>query len=388
MINHRIGTKNRLLNFPKAKASLSGGRPDWFLIFLVFGIMIFGLVMLSSASSVDSYKQYGDTYYLFKHQIIFGLLPGLFLFFLLAKIDYRTWEKRTVLLFAVSIILLILVFIPGLSLTHGSAKSWIKIAGSSFQPAEFVKLLLILSLAGWFSYRGKAMNEDFWNGLVPFTVMFGLVALLIVAQPDFGTLLVVGTIALAIYFAAGAKIKHMIGLVVAGMVGAGFLFAQAPYRIARLMIFLHPELDPQGTGYHINQALLAIGSGGIFGLGFGQSQQKFAYLPEVMGDSIFAIVSEELGFIFAMALVVAFLVLAWRGFKLAMATTDDYARFIVVGIITWFIFQSFYNIAAIVGLMPLTGIPLPFVSYGGTALFSNLAAFGILINISKHYQIK
>ncbi|MFA5021470.1 MAG: putative lipid II flippase FtsW [Patescibacteria group bacterium] len=359
------------------------GLPDYFLLSVIFGIVLFGLVMLSSASSVESYRRFNDTYYLFKHQALFGLLPGLILFFFFYKFDYHKLEKHTVKFFAASIILLILVFIPGIGLSHGQAKSWLNLGFTSVQPTEVVKLLLILSLAGWFSYRGKEMNKDFWNGLVPFTVMLGLVSLLIILEPDFGTLLVIATIALAVYFSAGASLMHIFSLGLAGLAGIGLLFTMAPYRLARLTIFLNPGLDPQGTGYHISQALLAIGSGGWLGLGFGQSQQKFAYLPEVIGDSIFAVISEELGFLFAAALVIAFLVLAWRGFKLAQSAPDDYARYIVVGIISWFVFQAFINIAAIVGLMPLTGVPLPFISYGGTALAAALGAAGILANISR-----
>ncbi len=253
----------------------------------------------------------------------------------------------------------------------------------SFQPAEIVKLLLILGFAGWFSYRGKEQNQDFWNGLVPFAVILGLVSLLVVLQPDLGTLIIIASISLAIYFTAGAKLTHILGLILCGLGAFGVLIIQAPYRAARIMTFINPQFDPQGVGYQVNQAFLAIGSGGWFGLGFGQSRQKFAYLPEVMGDSIFAIIAEELGFIFVVALIALFILLAWRGLKLAQAVSDDYARFIVIGIISWFVLQAFFNIAAMVGLMPLTGIPLPFISYGGTALAASLAGVGILANISR-----
>jgi len=381
MRRFKLKRQNRLTRFFKKDKFMA--RPDYFLLGLVFIIAIFGLFMLSSASSVESFRRFGSTYYLFWHQLSRGFLPGLFFFFLLAKIDYRFWERFSVWFFIVSLIILALVFIPGLGATYGKAKSWINIAGLSFQPAELVKLLLILSLAGWFSYRGKERNADFWNGLIPFTIMLGLVSLLIILQPDIGTLMIVAVIALIVYFIAGAKLIHLAGLVLAGLGGFGILIAQAPYRAARLMTFLHPEIDPQGIGYHINQAFLAIGSGGWFGLGFGQSRQKFAYLPEVMSDSIFAVIAEELGFVFTAALVILFLLLAWRGLRLARLTEDDYARYIVVGIISWFTFQAFFNIAAMIGLMPLTGIPLPFISYGGTALASSMAAAGILINISR-----
>ncbi len=383
MRNFRLRKKNKFLKI--FKTSLGLNKPDYFLLGIFGLIVTFGLIMLSSASNVESFRRFGDSYYLFRHQLINGLLPGLILFFILSKIDYRRLEKFSVLFFVVSLTLLILVFIPGIGSSHdGPAKSWINIGSFfSFQPAEIVKLFLILSLAGWFSYRGEEKNSDFWNGLVPFALALGLVSLLIVLQPDLGTLVVVMAISLVIYFIAGARLRHIFSLLLVGLGGFGILVAQAPYRAARLMTFLYPELDPQGIGYHINQAFLAVGSGGFFGLGFGQSRQKFAYLPEVMGDSIFAVIAEELGFIFVAAFIILFLFLAWRGLKLAKAINNDYGRLVIFGIISWFTLQTFFNIAAMIGLMPLTGIPLPFVSYGGTALAACLAGAGILVNISR-----
>jgi len=359
------------------------GRPDYFLIGLIFVLIIFGLIALSSASSVESFRKYGNIYHLFWRQVLRGFLPGMVLFFLLAKIDYKKWERYTVWFFVISIVLLLLVFMPGLGVSYSPAKSWINLRIFSFQPAEIVKLLLIMSLAGWFSYRGREMNRDLWNGLLPFAVMVGLISLLIILQPDLGTLVVLATIAVAVYFVAGASLLHLFLLLLGGIVSLALLILAAPYRLARLTIFLHPELDPQGIGYHINQAFLAVGSGGWLGLGFGQSRQKFAYLPEVIGDSIFAIIAEELGFFIAAALIVTFMVLVWRGFQLAAATDDDYGKFVAAGIISWYFFQAFYNIGAMIGLLPLTGVPLPFISYGGTAMMSGMAAAGILANISS-----
>ncbi|MFA6215892.1 MAG: putative peptidoglycan glycosyltransferase FtsW [Patescibacteria group bacterium] len=361
------------------------GKPDYFLLGIFGLITVFGLIMLSSASAVESYRNFGSTYYLFWHQVVSGFIPGVAFFFVFAAIPYRRLEKYTVWFFIISLILLLLVFLPGIGSNNGSsAKSWINVFGLfSFQPAEIVKLFLILGLAGWFSYRGRELNNDFWNGLVPFAVILGLISLLVVMQPDLGTLIIIVSISLAVYFTAGARFTHILWLILGGLAAFGILVIQAPYRAARLLTFLNPKIDPQGIGYHINQAFLAIGSGGFFGLGFGQSRQKFAYLPEVMGDSIFAIIAEELGFIFAVALIGLFILLAWRGLKLAQAVSDDYARFVIIGITSWFVLQAFFNIAAMIGLMPLTGIPLPFVSYGGTALAASLAAVGILANISR-----
>jgi cell division protein FtsW len=373
--------RNNLNHFFKSRSSVA--KPDWFLVILIFTIIVFGLAMLSSASSVKSFKEYGSTYYLFWHQVTRGFIPGLLLFLFFYKVDYRKLEKYSIWFFLASVILLFLVFVPGLKANFSSAQSWISLFGYAFQPSEIVKLLLILSLAGWFSYRGREKNADFWNGLLPFIFMLAAISGLIILQPDLGTLVVIVTIALVVYFIAGARIRHLISLILLGLGGFGILIARAPYRAQRLMTFLHPELDPQGIGYHINQAFLAIGSGGWLGLGFGQSRQKFAYLPEVIGDSIFAVMAEELGFIFAVVLVIAFLLLAWRGFILMNQTNNDYGRLIIVGIVAWITFQAFYNIGAMVGLLPLTGIPLPFISYGGSALLASMAAAGILANISR-----
>jgi len=198
--------------------------------------------------------------------------------------------------------------------------------------------------------------------------------------------MVLTAIAISVYFLAGARFGHLALLGLGGICGVIVLLFSATYRLKRLLTFIDPSLDPQNAGYQINQALIAVGSGGWFGLGFGQSRQKFAYLPEVIGDSIFAVISEEIGFIFACAIVFAFLLLAWRGFKVYQGINDDYGKYVVAGIIVWFVFQAFFNIAAIIGLMPLTGLTLPFISYGGTSLAATMAAAGILVNISSQIQ--
>jgi len=375
-------SKNLIKNFFKVDKTV--GPPDRVLMVTSIIIIVFGLAMLSSASAIESFRRFNDNYYLFFHQFFRGFVPGLVLFFFFLNFDYRRLRKYTVHFYVVAVILLILVFVPGLSADYSSAKSWINIFGLSFQPSEVVKLLFILTLAGWFADRGIESNRDFWNGLVPFGILLGIISGLILLQPDLGTLIVVAIIAFMIYFMAGGRIKHIIGFGLLCSGAGAIMIARAPYRAARLMTFLHPELDPQGIGYHINQAFLAIGAGGFWGLGFGQSRQKFAYLPEVIGDSIFAVIAEEVGFIFSALLIILFLIIFLRGLKIIQGIDDEYGKYIIIGVITWITFQAFLNIAAMVGLMPLTGIPLPFVSYGGTALMSLLSALGILLNVSKH----
>ena len=360
-------------------------KPDYVFLGLIGVIVIFGLIMLSSASSAVAYEKFGDNYWYLKHQIIFGLLPGIAAFFLTARFDYRRWKKYALPLLIASVVLLLLVFIPGLGAGYGSAKSWINIFGMSFQPSELVKLTFLIYLSAWLATkRGERDMRDASSSFIPFVVAFGIIAILMAIQPDTGTLSVIAVTSLVVYFSAGAPLLHIGWIAGAGALFFLLLVKIAPYRAARLMTFLHPELDPQGVGYHINQALLAIGSGGFLGLGLGLSRQKFQYLPEVAGDSIFAIIAEELGFIFAAALIVAFIFLAMRGLKIAKEAPDGFGRLLAIGITSWFVFQAFINIGAMAGLLPLTGIPLPFISYGGTALTVCFAATGIMANISKY----
>lgn len=356
--------------------------PDYFLIAIITIICFFGLIILSSASVVVSFEKFGQADYLIKHQIFFGLIPGLILLFFTSRINYQQWKKYALLLLIFNIILLLFVFVPGLGESYNWARSWISIFGFSVQPSEIVKLTFILYLAAWLEKRKKEITHFFY-GFLPFLIFLSIISLLIVLQPDVGTLSIIVLIGLVIYFAAGAKIWHLGLIGLSGMSIFFWLIKIAPYRLARFSVFLNPELDPQGIGYHLKQALLAIGSGGIFGRGLGFSRQKYLYLPEVIGDSIFAVLAEELGFIITICLVILFLILMLRGFRLAKLAPDDFARLTVVGIISWFIFQTIINIAAMVGFLPLTGLPLPFISYGGTSLAVSLAAVGILINISK-----
>lgn len=360
-------------------------KPDYVFVGLVGALVVFGLVMLSSASSAVGYEKFGDNYWYLKHQIIFGLLPGLAAFFIFSRLDYRKWKKYALPFLVVSIGLLLLVFIPGLGADYGKAKSWINIFGMSLQPSEVVKLTFLIYLAAWLGpKRGGREMQDTGASFIPFAVVFGMIVILMALQPDVGTLSVIAMISLIVYFAAGAPFSHLAWISGAAAVLFFILVKIAPYRTARLMTFLHPELDPQGVGYHINQALLAIGSGGFFGLGLGLSRQKFQYLPEVAGDSIFAVMAEELGFIFMILFVAALIFLAIRGLKIAKEAPDGFGRLLAIGVTSWFVFQSFINIGAMVGILPLTGIPLPFVSYGGTALTVCLAATGIMANISKN----
>jgi len=350
-------------------------------------LVVFGLMMIASAGVVYSETRFDDAYFFLKRQLLYGVFPGAILFYFFLKFDYKKLKKFSLPLFIVSLITLILVLIPGLGTTAYGATRWLQLGPLSFQPSEMVKLAVIIYLAAWLSSRGKKNVSSFYEGFVPFAGIMGVISFLIYKQPDVGTLGLIALISLAIFFVAGATVTHIVAFVVAGL---GVLFGiikSASYRWDRFMVFLNPELDPQGKGYQISQALLAIGSGGILGLGLGQSRQKFNYLPEPVGDSIFAIVGEELGLLGAMAVIIVFMVMAYRGYRIASRAVDEFGRLLAVGITSWIIFQALINSAAIIGLIPLTGMPLPFISYGGTSLVFSLAAMGILLNIGKQSKM-
>ena len=373
--------------FKKLLARYTVHAPDAYFVSLVGALVFFGLLVLTSASAPLAFERFNDSYYYIKHQLIFGLIPGIVMFFVFSLVDYHKWRKYAFFMLIFSVVLLILVFIPGIGAEFGTARSWINIGSFSIQPSEIVKLTFLLYLASWAESRGHTRMSDLHEGLYPFVISLGTVILLMILQPDIGTMSIVIAMSMAVYLVGGAAWSHVAGLGALGVAGILFLIKIAPYRAARFTVFLHPELDPQGIGYHINQAFLAIGSGGLFGKGFGLSRQKFQYLPEVMGDSIYAILSEELGFIFAALTIIAFALLVRRGFRIAMGTKDKFAKYLVVGIMTWITTQAFFNIGAMLGLMPLTGVPLPFISYGGTSLMTSLAAMGLVANVSRSVSL-
>ncbi|HSD12208.1 MAG TPA: putative lipid II flippase FtsW [Patescibacteria group bacterium] len=359
-------------------------RPDHVFLLLLGALLAFGFVMLTSSSGPLAYQRFDDPYWFVKHQLLSGFLPGAVLFVVLANVDYRRWRALAPYLLGSSVVLLLLVFLPGLAADWGTSKSWINIAGFSFQPVELVKLLFLLYLAALLERRGEDGVGDLRTGLVPFLTALGAIALLLMLQPDLGSLLVIAAIAFVAYFVAGAPWLHISGILVAGAGALVLLVKSAPYRAARLMTFLHPELDPQGVGYHINQAFLAIGSGGWFGLGLGHSRQKYLYLPEVAGDSVFAVIAEELGFIFVLAVLVLIAAFIMRMVRISREAPDAFGRYAAIGIAAWVFSQTLFNIGSMVGIMPITGLPLPFVSYGGSSLAVLLGAMGIMANISAH----
>ncbi len=357
-------------------------KPDFLFAITVAGLVFFGIVMISSSSVVISMERFGHNYYYVGQQLI-SLIVGLIALFITYNLDYRFWRKNSFWLMVVTLILLVLVFVPGIGKAAGGAHRWIGIGSQWFQPSEIVKLSFIIYLSAWLDRRGEKV-QSFILGFVPFSFLILLVGALIMLQPDLGTMSVIFLTASAIYFSAGANLAHII--IGAGGVAVilGILIKTAPYRLQRFLVFLNPSADTQGAGYHINQSLLAIGSGGFWGLGFGQSKQKYLYLPQVQTDSIFAVIAEEMGFFRSLMLLAAFAFLGYLGFRIAKNAPDNFSRLLVVGITTWILVQAFINIGAMLGILPLTGVPLPFISFGGSSLIILLAAVGIILNISRH----
>lgn len=367
----------------KIFALRSGGHePDKSLITAMFILLVFGLVMLFSASSVVSYSRYGNTYHYFIRQFVWVLF-ALVTFFLATRIDYRSLKKFAVFFLLGSIILLLLVFIPGIRAEYGTARSWINILGFSFQPSELVKLSFLIYLATWLEAKKGELNS-FSSGIVPFLAILGVISLLMLAQPDLGTLFIIAFTAMVVFFAGGGKLSHIfLALLFAGLVLFVMLSLKSSYQSDRFKCLKDPNYSAQDKCYQINQSLIAVGSGGWFGRGLGESRQKFMYLPEVWGDSIFPIIAEEIGFIFSTLLILLYLFIFYRGLLIARAAQDLYGSTLAIGIVVWLAVQTFLNIGGMINLIPMTGVPLPFISAGGSAILANLIAMGILVNISK-----
>jgi cell division protein FtsW len=315
--------------------------------------------------------------------VAYGGTVGFVMFLVGFFVPYRTWRLFALPGLLLALVLLVLVFIPGLQVSSGGAARWIGIGPITLQPTEITKLAFIIYLAALLEKKGGDVRS--WRkSVVPFVIITGLISLLIILQPDIGTLISITAIAFAMVYAAGFRLLHLLIIVLGGAGVFAVLLNTARYRLERIIVYLHPELDPQGIGYQINQALLAVGTGGLWGLGLGRSRQKYYYLPEPAGDSIFAVLAEELGLVRTSLVLVAFGVIGWRGYAIARNAPDVFGSLLAVGITSWIVVQAFINMGAILAIVPLTGIPLPFISYGGSALASLLFAAGVLLNISKH----
>ncbi len=358
-------------------------KQDFILSLAVFSLVVIGLVMIYSVSkyySLQITNEASDKLYL-KKQLIF-VVVGIFFWIILQSVNYQVWKRYSPWMLPVTIMLLLIPYITG-----GASERWVDLKLFNFQPSELAKLTMIIYLSGWFA--GKEENyEKIKRMFFPFVITMSLICYSLFLQKDLGTMAIFVVVASVIFMVAGSSAYHLIS--VGGIIAllAYLMIKFEPYRMQRLLTFLNPETDTSSTGYHINNALIAIGSGGLWGLGFGQSRQKFLYLPEAHTDSIFAIIAEENGFLRTSLLIILFGLLALRGYKIASEAPDTFSRLLATGITTWIIIQAFINIGAMLSVVPLTGIPIPFISYGGTSLTVLLAAVGILINISKYKASK
>jgi len=381
--------------------------PDLILLGICLALVFVGILILASVSSSFSLQRTGSTFFFLNHQLLYGLLPGLVFGTISFFLPLELFRRLSFIFLIGNMILLGLVFLPGIGESVSGAHRWIFLGSLSFQPSELLKVTFILYVASWLAARAplvrqpraakrsarstkpvnlaknRSVSPELTATLAPFVAIMGVISFFLILQPDISTLGVIGITALMMYFLAGTPMWHTFAMLGVGLVGLGLVILMAPYRVSRLSVFLNPSLDPLGQGYQLKQALIGIGSGGLFGTGLGLSFQKFGVLPEPISDSIFAVFAEEVGFLGSFLLLLLFCAFAWRSFVIAKRAPDQFSYLVACGIAFWLVFQSSINIGSMLGLLPLTGIPLPFISYGGSALMSELIAVGILLNISK-----
>ena len=356
--------------------------PALALLLAVLALTAIGIVMVYSASSVRSFFSNADPASQGLEQLVWAGL-GLTGLLVAMRIDFRHLRYLAIPFYIVTLALLVAVLVPGIGAEINGSRRWIIIPGvGTLQPAEFAKLAIVLYLAHWLDRRGTDART-FWNGLVPFGMLVAPGFFLIAAEPDLGTAGVYVIVAVSIFFMAGANLLYL-GAITAGVVGSAWLMiAATSYQLERIQTFLDPFRDPLGTGYNTIQALLALGLGGITGLGLGESRQKFLYLPAPSTDFIFAIIGEEWGLVGTLTIVALFVVIAYQGYRIAITAPDTFSGLLACGITTWLVVQACINMMVVTALLPVTGIPLPFISAGGSALTINLAAVGILLSISR-----
>ncbi len=341
-----------------------------------------GLLVVYSSSFALGLVAFNDANYFVTRQAVWAAI-GIALLVVMMRLDYRWLRSMSPLLMLVAIVGLAAVLVPGIGLERGGAQRWISLGPlPPVQPSEFAKLALIIYVSAWLAGRGGHVRS-FALGFVPFVVMVGLVAGLILLEPDTGTAAVLVLTTVTLFFIAGASLTHMAALLGIGGVTATILVLTAGYRADRLLAFVRAEDDPGGIGFHTLQLLIALGSGGIGGLGLGASRQKFFYIPSSHTDGVFAVIGEELGFIGAMGVLLLFAVLIYRGFRVVLGARDDFGALLATGIVCWIAYQALINVGGITRAIPMTGIPMPFLSYGGSALAALLAAVGILLSLSR-----
>jgi cell division protein FtsW len=355
---------------------------DKFFLVVTFLLLAVGVAMFVSASLGILAKNEKTFYSVLFSQLVLGLGLGLTGMYFCLKINYKFWRNYSFLIFLGSILLTASVFIPHLGLSKGGAERWLQLGSVSLQPVEFLKFGFVVYFAAWLSWA-KNRVQDFRFGILPFGIMLAIIAFILFKQPDTKSFILITITGISMLFISGVPFKYILGIGFGLMLLLGTLVYFTPYLQERMKTFIDPSQDPQGSSYQIQQSLIALGSGGIFGRGFGQSIQKFSYLPEPQGDSIFAVLGEELGFAGAFITIFLYILFILRGFRIANRTPDYFSGLLVSGIVILITAQSFMNIASIVGIFPLTGVPLVFMSHGGTSLMIDLMAVGIVLNISR-----
>ncbi|MDE2031014.1 MAG: cell division protein FtsW [Patescibacteria group bacterium] len=349
---------------------------------IVIALVVIGVITFTSASLGILAKNQAKFYSVLESQFIFGLFGGLVAMYIGFKIQYKFWRKYSLPIFIISIILTTLVFVPHLGFLHGGARRWVDILGFSFQPVEFLKVGFIIYFAAWLSWVKNRVN-DIRYSIMPLLFLIGIIALVLLKQPDTKSLILIITAALVMLLVSGVEYKYIFGLLGVSLIGFIILISFKPYLMGRINTFINPNKNGSTTSYQLQQSLIAVGSGGFFGRGLGQSIQKFNYLPEPQGDSIFAVIGEELGFLGTFIIIIMYLIFTLRGYKIAYYAPDSFSKLLIIGIITMITAESFMNIASIIGVFPLTGVPLVFISHGGTNLLISLGTMGIILNISR-----
>ena len=357
--------------------------------FLLIGIIllsIFGLIMIYSASNVWSEYKFNDSYKYIKSQGLF-LIVGYIALFIISKISYLEYKKKSNLIFIICTVLLSLVLMPGIGTVRNGSRSWFGIGSFGIQPSEFTKLGLIIFTSKYLSNNQKEI-KNIKKGVLPILGVLLLVFGLIMLEPDFGTGVVIVMTIIVLLFISGVKMNFFIKIGILGLLGVASLIIIAPYRMQRIVSFLNPWNDPLGSGFQIIQSLYAIGPGGLLGLGFGNSIQKHFYLPEPQTDFIFSIISEEFGFLGILIISFLFLLLFYSAIKISLNTNDLFGKYLSFGLSFMLIFQTILNLSVVIGLVPVTGVTLPFISYGGTSLVMSFISIGIILSVNKNNQTK
>ncbi|MHB8926951.1 MAG: stage V sporulation protein E [Bacillota bacterium] len=356
--------------------------PDFVIFAVVMTLLAIGLVMVFSASSVKAEMQFKDAMYFLKRQLGWAVL-GLISMLFLMNLDYWHLRRYATPIVVFSFLLLVIVLIPGIGREINGARRWVGYGAYAIQPSEMAKLTIVIYLAHLLTRQGGRVQE-FWRGVIPVLAVLGAAGILIMGEPDLGTSVALAGTVFMMLFVAGARPTHLAGLAFSAVPVLAAAIFSADYRRRRFFAFLNPWADPSDTGYHIIQALYALGSGGLFGVGLGRSRQKLFYLPEGHTDFIFAILCEELGFIGAVAVLLLFFVLIWRGYKVAISAPDAFSAVLAAGLTTMIALQVIINIGVVTASLPITGIPLPFISSGGSSLVFTMMGVGVLLNISKY----